>query len=101
MPAEARQVIREINGVPVLDQRNNTVFMTDASSGVTQTRTLTPPLPGSNKVEVKDVAQIDGEVTFVGASLTDKAFPTKTLNLQFGMPMESRRHWSVGRYGQS
>ncbi len=74
--AGVRQTIKEIDGVLYSVQGNN-VFLTDTTTGATQSRTLTG-LAGSTGIQVRDVAKVDNAIVYVGGSLTGNTAPTKS-----------------------
>ncbi len=74
--AGVRQAIKEIDGT-LYSFQGNSVFLTDAATGVTQSRTLTG-LAGSSGVQIRDVASVNGEVVYVGGSVTGNTAPTKS-----------------------
>ena len=74
--AGVRQAVKEINGI-IYSFQGNSVFLTDATTGATQSRTLTG-LAGSSGVQVRDVALVNNEITYVGGSLTGNTAPTKS-----------------------
>lgn len=74
--AGVRQAVKEIDGI-LYSFQGNSVFLTDSTTGATQSRTLTA-LAGSTGVQVRDVASVNGSVVYVGGSLTGNAAPTKS-----------------------
>ncbi|MCC6508395.1 MAG: hypothetical protein IT423_04765 [Pirellulaceae bacterium] len=73
--AGVRQAIKEIDGV-LYSVQGTTVYQTSASTGATQTSSLTP-LAGTTGIEVRDITLVNGEVTFVGGSITGDTAPTR------------------------
>ena len=74
--AGVRQAVKEINGI-IYSFQGNSVFLTDITTGATQSRTLTG-LAGSTGVQVRDVAMVNDEIVYVGGSLTGNTAPTKS-----------------------
>ncbi len=74
--AGVRQALKEIDGT-IYSFQGNSVFLTDSVTGATTSRTLIG-LPGSTGVQVRDVAKVNGEIVYVGGSLTGNALPTKS-----------------------
>lgn len=74
--AGVRQAIKEIDGI-LYSFQGNSVFLTDSTTGATQSRTLVG-LAGSTGVQVKDVALVNGAIVYVGGSLTGNTAPTKS-----------------------
>lgn len=73
--AGVRQAVKEIGGI-IYSFQGNSVFLTDVTTGATQSRTLTG-LAGSTGIQVRDVALVNNEIVYVGGSLTGNAAPTK------------------------
>lgn len=74
--AGVRQALKEIDGI-LYSFQGNSVFLTNVTTGATQSRTLTG-LAGSAGVLVRDVALVGGEVVYVGGSLTGNTTPTRS-----------------------